>query len=424
MVEEKITSSLSQEEHLIILASRVNMDPTEEAMLNDVLCDGLDWSLIKDISSRFGIQSLLFKHLSREKYSHCVPNEVMKLFKDDYHLQSLKSFIIHSEIKKIQRLMNKYNIPVILLKGAALAEWVYGDIALRPMSDIDILCKREDIQFVQDKFIDWGFKQQKQHEERYHSTLHIKYLTGSCKHLPTFYKPNLPGVEVHYDIFPGVYNDLAEMDKVWETRAIAFDSDGLQTNCLLLEYQILHLLIHLYRHITNENESVVLYWFSDIHEVVMKHKEEIDWGLICDIANTLKVVYQLTPVLDLLKTNWNTPIPENLVSHQSANINIFNLKAILGNNFTSNAIKHSHQANSVINKIKIAVRITGTRNRFNFLFRLIIPNQAFLNHKYNIKNPHLVYFYYVINVYVLSKRNLVSFYYYILFLLSAKKYHD
>ena len=43
------------------------------------------------------------------------------------------------------RLLAAEQIAVILLKGAALAETIYGNIAVRPMGDLDLLVRREDV---------------------------------------------------------------------------------------------------------------------------------------------------------------------------------------------------------------------------------------------------------------------------------------
>jgi hypothetical protein len=53
--------------------------------------------------------------------------------------------VLYRQLKEILIEFNKNNIPVILLKGAHLAQFVYGNIALRLMSDIDLLVKKEDL---------------------------------------------------------------------------------------------------------------------------------------------------------------------------------------------------------------------------------------------------------------------------------------
>jgi hypothetical protein len=49
------------------------------------------------------------------------------------------------ELSKVLRILQNDGIPVIVLKGAALAEVVYGNIALRSMSDVDLLVKKGSI---------------------------------------------------------------------------------------------------------------------------------------------------------------------------------------------------------------------------------------------------------------------------------------
>jgi len=50
--------------------------------------------------------------------------------------------------------------PVIVLKGAYLAEAVYGDVALRPMCDTDLMVPRAELPRAQAVLLDMGGVQQ------------------------------------------------------------------------------------------------------------------------------------------------------------------------------------------------------------------------------------------------------------------------
>jgi hypothetical protein len=55
-----------------------------------------------------------------------------------------RNLILFNELRKVLCVFQDHDIPVIVLKGAALANSVYDSIGKRPMSDIDLLIHHED----------------------------------------------------------------------------------------------------------------------------------------------------------------------------------------------------------------------------------------------------------------------------------------
>jgi hypothetical protein len=74
-----------------------------------------------------------------------IPPEVREEFKEDYYLNATKNTLIFRELGRVLAAFHKAGLPVIVLKGAALAEPVYGNVALRPMSAADLLIRKEDL---------------------------------------------------------------------------------------------------------------------------------------------------------------------------------------------------------------------------------------------------------------------------------------
>jgi hypothetical protein len=55
-----------------------------------------------------------------------------------------RNLVLFNELSKVLRVFQDHGIPVIVLKGAALANSVYDSIGERPMSDVDLLVHPED----------------------------------------------------------------------------------------------------------------------------------------------------------------------------------------------------------------------------------------------------------------------------------------
>ena len=88
-------------------------------------------------ATKNGLAPFLF-HIYKEKKDQ-VPGELYALLKKEY----LKSFVRNTKIlavwNEIKTLLEHNGIRAIPLKGIFLSQEIYKDIALRPMSDIDLL---------------------------------------------------------------------------------------------------------------------------------------------------------------------------------------------------------------------------------------------------------------------------------------------
>jgi hypothetical protein len=369
--------------------------------MEDVLRQNLDWSAVKTISGQLGAQPLLYRHLSQEKYARSVPDEVMRFLKDQYRRQSMGNLRIYGQVHQILDSMRQSNLPVVLLKGAFLAKWIYRDIAIRPMTDIDILCRKEDKQIVQNKLIELGYQQRLIYPSPFHEDL-----SAVTAHLSPFYRPRSVQIEVHFSVFPEIPHDPMDMEKVWETTVPA-ELDGIQINSLSPEYQLLHLSLHLFYHLTSHPGVIPFYWFCDVHEVIKVYHDKIDWSQFPAGADSLEVGTQMRSLFGLLRTNWGTPIPQEVLSHPDTGIRPLCLRTIIRNQFTDKARKRN-QLQNYIKAIKFATTIKGRGNRFYYLWRLIFPTRAYLIDQYHPRNPLMVYLYHIIHPYKICRRIMVT----------------
>ena len=179
---------LSPELHLTVLAARVNLHAKDLSLMKDLFKENLDWPKILKYSNRFRVQPLLYKHLSQKPFAPAVPPKVLSLLKNEYFRQSMKNLRLYGQIDELVQALKPYHIQLILLKGASLAKFFYGDMALRPMNDIDLLCKEEDKKTYLSVLHNLGY-QKKAH---FQSPLHEKILVKNMQHIPSLYKPKTP----------------------------------------------------------------------------------------------------------------------------------------------------------------------------------------------------------------------------------------
>lgn len=393
--------TLSQEESLLVLAARLEMDLDDETKMEDILRDGVEWSVVEASARGLGIEPLLYKHLSQEKYADYVPGHILRLLKESYHKQSMRSLRIYGQLRRILESMNQSDAPIILLKGTYLAKWIYRDIALRPMSDIDILCRDRDTGAVQETLRDLGYEQMKDFAiSKFHEQVSLTNITRAG-HLPPFSKPNAVRVEIHTDIFTKTPCRTREMDMVWE-KAIPCGQNGRNVLCPSLEHQLLHLSFHLHEHLMSG--SVTLYWFCDIHEFVERYGEEIDWKKLRGIAESLGIASRIAALFDLLIRHWKTRIPEHIVHSPDAGFNRLSLKwAIFGKKIGSRNFLPSR-----IRLVKDIKKEFGWGKSLYYVLRHLFPARSHIIHRYKPKNQREICRCYISHFYQSFRHALLS----------------
>ena len=110
-----------------------------EAMIHQLS----DWRALLRLAGRHGMKAFLHRHFHR-RFTHIVPGEIRRHLREDYYRNLHGNLLLERELIRILKLLEDQGIRAVPFKGVALAECVYGDIALRPRGDIDILVRKGD----------------------------------------------------------------------------------------------------------------------------------------------------------------------------------------------------------------------------------------------------------------------------------------
>ncbi|MGD0006874.1 MAG: nucleotidyltransferase family protein [Anaerolineaceae bacterium] len=79
-----------------------------------------------------------------------------------------RNLVLFNELSKVLRVFQDHEIPVIVLKGAALANSVYESIGERPMDDVDLLIHYEDRLKILSILEAAGYRVEPQLQEKFH----------------------------------------------------------------------------------------------------------------------------------------------------------------------------------------------------------------------------------------------------------------
>ena len=151
-----------------------------------------DWEVLLEQAAIQRVSPLLYQRLKERDLDVVVPAAIMQKLHELYLHNSARNLRLYHELGEIVRTLQAANIPVIVLKGAYLAKAVYGNIALRPMVDIDLMVPQSDVPLVVEKLLALGYSPLSQ--------FWIEAQFATSPHLPRFMKPGAVGIKVHWTI--------------------------------------------------------------------------------------------------------------------------------------------------------------------------------------------------------------------------------
>jgi len=310
---------------------------------------------------------LFFSRVGQIHAAAPVPREVLHRLQETYFLHAARNTLILEDLRSIIRILTLYGIDTIVLKGACLIETIYDDIALRPMHDIDILVREEDLCVVQEVLLGLGYG------PRMRPPVADQLLRHH--HLIPFTRPGRPSVEVHATLTPPGGLCAVAMDGFWDrARSAAFGQ--LTALTLSPEDLLLHLCLHF---AANHRFSILgIKNLCDISETIKRHRAEIDWKALGERARGYGIrryVYCTLRVAAELFGAQLRPEDLNLMGHDDADARMADILAglLLDEDAIPlpDALEHMDREDGIVPKAQI-------------LARSIVPSLGYLAQKYGV----------------------------------------
>jgi len=370
---------MSPEDKLILSCVKIKPSPAELDQLNQLIPLVEDWDyLAKTIIDR-GIAPLLYIKLSLLANSHLIPKPITAKLQQSYYITLSRSTILYEHFKLLAGQFLANGIELIALKGIYLSEWLYQDIGLRQMSDIDLLVKPEDGEKALEVLAGMGYQSNGEDE----SDSDVKY--GEVVH----YTPlvlNGVAIEVHIKLHQDNEKYRVLVAKLWEN-ATPVTVNNIKVLTLNAYDLLIHTCIHLDKHF--QQGHVQFTCFSDVTNLLEQNSDTFDWVELentCKLYNCDKEVFKY---ILLVNKYMQATVPAAIISKYTDTLTIKEeelflkyLSGFIG--FTTGM--HRHFGNFQ--------HITSFQDKVRYFFRIIFPTKKFMLTKFQLKNPGLVYFYY------------------------------
>lgn len=261
-----------------------------------------DWELLVQLAVKQDLAALLYYRLKNSLPHLHFPETLRHTLQTTYFAAVLQNTRLYNELAKIIQALHQEGIPVIVLKGADLAKNVYNNIALRTMSDIDILVRKTDLVTTDEALRKIGYYQSEGEIAQHY-------------HLPPFFKEGAIPIEVHWHIERPFNPFTIDIEELWKrTRPTTIAENEVLV--LSPEDLLLHLCVHAAFHHLFQIGLRSLY---DIAEVIHRYQDKMEWEVVCwrtqqwgannsvylalYLAETLVGAAVPSEVLDTLKPN-------------------------------------------------------------------------------------------------------------------------
>jgi hypothetical protein len=261
---------------------------------------------------RAHVAPLLFKRLKESDARDCVPADVWKRLRHAYFASGDRNTRLCRELRTVLQRLRGSGVKVIVLKGAFLAEAVYGDVALRPMCDTDILVPRADLAKAESILLDMGGAHVRRPGRAAPAPGVQGVDTGPGHGIRRHALPVLIrdlAIELHWTIVSPTGPFRIDTAAIWD-RAHAGTVAGVEVLSLSPE----DLLLHLCLHFCYQDGCAELRHLCDIAETIHRFRDGLDWPLVTHSAREWDALRYAGLSLQLARNLLGAPVPEDTLN--------------------------------------------------------------------------------------------------------------
>lgn len=323
-----------------------------------------DWQLFAAMAQNEGVAPLTHWQFRDGAYPAAMPGDVREKLANAYYKTLAHNTLLYEELTRILSAFEAAAIPVILLKGAALAQTVYPNIGLRPMGDLDLLIHLHDLPQVTQILQGMGYTDDGGELWCGFNRL-FAYEKNFTRHVHG--QPVL--VEPHWNLIGGEASRVRpEIAWFWQHS----NGQHLQPEAHLL-YLTAHAFIKPHAHV-----EIRLLWLMDI--AFLLRQNEIDWE---------------TVIVQAQKFNWSPALPALSQALSAVCGDTFALNAALPKDAASpNGVNALTGADFAGRKQK-RMELLAPWARVLLFIGTLFPSPAYMRSRYKPKSAWLLPLYYI-----------------------------
>lgn len=343
---------------------------------------GQDWEAIIDDAAAQWVTPLLYRWLTQSMEPGELPRAVVDSVRRQVAHLAAQNLILLGELRALLRVFAGSGVPCVPLRGPALAALLYGDATSRPMGDLDLLVRREDLDRVARVLRELGFREI---DRRPGFARQYSYTLEFFREMP----PSLL-VEPHWTLAYPPFCERLDMDAVWN-RCVQGRIGDMNTVLLHPDDLVLHLCLHL----MHKREEAPLLWWYELDRLIRLDQRTLGWHRLLQTAREAGVLGLVSEIMTRLVAEFDTPIPEMALAELYRCMEVpigGGGERYLDAHLTSLLKRHG----SVDGRESLAqfLTIPGLAAKCRFAFAMLFPTPDFmkLQYGYTVDRP-LAYWY-------------------------------
>jgi hypothetical protein len=306
-----VDESLSIENQILLCCARRDADLDDVGALVDhgaLVQRSVNWEALLAAARLHHLLPLLCERLAALD-GGLVPQAVMAHLRGAYCTNLLRNQRLGAELAEVVEALRGEEVEAIVLKGGALAPTVYQDPAQRPMSDLDLLVRPEQMERAGAVLASLGFRlsaslpaRMVRFQQRFGGGVEWqRSAQGELTYLDLHH--HLVGVDWCWAAFP------VEREAVWAA-ARPLDLDGAPAWQLSAEDTLIHLCLHPALH----GYASPLMGYADIDRVIAAAEGPRLWPRLVERAERFRVKTVVYWGLQQAHRLLGTPVPADVVA--------------------------------------------------------------------------------------------------------------
>jgi hypothetical protein len=263
------------EADLLLWCARTCTDTERADRLRALAAKGIDWDYLFCIAHPHGLMPLLHRRLNAV-CPEAIPPNAAKRMNDYFQANTRRNLFLIAQLLDLLNILKANGISAVPYKGPVLAAFIYGDLAFRQFTDLDIFVHRRDVLRAKQLLISLGYQPQ----YRLSAAQEAAYLASQCELLLSLDDGKV-AVELQWQIAPKYFGLSLDVDRLWE-RLVPVPFAETTVCSFSPEDLLLILCIHGYKHYWDR-----LDWICDVAGLVRIHRE-MDWNLVMNQAVMLR----------------------------------------------------------------------------------------------------------------------------------------
>jgi hypothetical protein len=280
----------NKEDLLIRYACRFNREDDFSKKIKSLLSPDFNWAYFLEKAKKEKAAALMFKTFSaNEEIKGFLPEDIFADLRAIYQTVLARNLLHHQTLKEISERFDQQGIPFMVFKGLSLAEGVYQDAGLRPMGDLDILVKIQDLPKADRILNEFHYKKPFISPDLSHIS-YSPYRNSFLYHKSGAYPAHIHLFWHIINLYPydeSILNKI-DIEKIWDD-AVDIQIENIVLRTFSIYHQIIYLCLHALTHLY---QPLIL--LCDIDRLLHLEKEKIDWDILVQESFNFglsKVVY-------------------------------------------------------------------------------------------------------------------------------------